>query len=77
MFLVLREGGDDDLHIVAHVVGKEGADGTVGQSHSERGRLGWPPLAAEERTWDTAGRVEPLLKVHGEGEEIDPLTGRM
>ena len=76
VLLVGGESGDDDLEIGAHPLGEEGTEGAVGQPHGQDGFLGGPSLAAEEAPRDTAHRVQPLLEIDGEGEEVDPLPGR-
>ncbi len=75
MLLVVGEGGEDDLDLVAEVLGEEGSDGPIGEATDEDGPLVGSPLAAEEAAGDASRGVEPLLVVHGEGEEVGVLAG--
>ncbi len=73
MLLVLREGRDDNLYLMPHVLGEQRAQGTVGQAGDEDGALGGAALPALEGAGNAAGRVESLLKVHRQREEIYPF----
>ena len=65
-------------HVVAEIVGKQGADGTVDDAAGQDALLAGTTLAAVEAAGDAAHGVQLLLKVHAEGEEVDavPGTGR-
>ena len=65
-------------HIVAEVVGKQGADGAVDNAAGQDALLAGATLAAVEAAGNAAHGVQLLLKVHAEREEVDavPGTGR-
>src|SRR5690606_29714556 len=67
------ESSDNQLHLVAHPFGEEGAQRAVGQPVDEDGVGGRPTLATEEAAGDTARSVEFLLKIDHEREEVEPL----
>ena len=71
VLLVGAERRDDDLDVVAEPLREKRPDGSVGESCGEDALLGRPALAARERAGDLAGRVEALLEVDGEREEVD------
>ena len=67
--------GAGDHHVVAEVPGEEGADGPVNHPAGQDGGEGGLPLSPEEGAGDAAHGVELLLKVHGQGEEVDAVPG--
>ena len=75
MLLIVGEGGDDDLYLVAEVLGEKGSDGPIGEATDEDGSFVRAPLTAEEAAGDAACGVESFFVVHGEGEEVCVLSG--
>ena len=76
---VLRvEGQDrlDDLDLVAQALDERRAQRPVDEPAGEDRVLGRTALPAEERAWDPARRVHPLLHVHGEREEVQAFLRR-
>ncbi len=63
-----------DGHVVAEVGGEERADGAVDDAAGQDALLAGTALAAVEGTGDAADGVELLLKVNGEGEEVDAVA---
>ncbi len=68
--LVGRQGGQDDLHLVAHAVGEQRPQRAVGHARDQHGAVTGPPLTAREGHRDTAGGIGLDLEVDGQGEEI-------
>ncbi len=62
-------------HIVAEVVGEQGADGAVDDAAGQDALLAGTALAAVEAAGDAAHGVQLLLKVHAQGEEVDAVAG--
>ena len=75
VLLVRGERGDDHLDLVAESLGEEGADGPVRQSVREDGVSTGAALPSKEVAGNLTPRVELLLEVDGEGEEVDALPG--
>ncbi len=71
--LVGRQDRPHHVDLVAEPLGERRPQGTVDQSVGQDGLVGGPSFPAEERPGDLAGRVHPLLDVHGQGEEVGPL----
>ena len=69
-----RQGVQQDLHVVAHVLGEQGPQRAIGQPGGQDGGLGRPAFAAEERAGDAPAGVQPFLVIDGQREEIDPLA---
>jgi hypothetical protein len=65
----------DDLNFVAETFDERRPQRPVDEAAGEDRVLGRTAFAAEERPGDTADRVHPLLDVHREGEEVQPLLG--
>ena len=65
-----RHDGD----VVAEVGGEERADGAVDDAAGQDALFAGTALAAVERTGDAADGVELLLKVNGEGKEVDAVA---
>src|SRR5574341_617817 len=74
MFLIVREGGDDDLDFIPHVFGEERAQGPVGQPRDEDRIFGRASLAPEPVARNAPGGIQALLEVHAQGEEVNPLA---
>ena len=74
MLLVMREGGQDDLDLVAHVIREERAQRAIDHARVEDGLLAGAAFAAEEAAGDASCSVQLLLEVHAEGEEVDAFT---
>ena len=70
--------GAHDGHVVAEIIGEQGADGTVDDAGGQDALLAGATLAAVEAAGDAAHGIHLLLEVHGQGEEVDavPGTGR-
>ena len=66
-----RHDGD----VVAEVGGEERADGAVDDAAGQDALLAGAALAAVEAAGDAADGVHLLLKVDGEGEEVDAVAG--
>ena len=62
-------------HVVAEVIGEEGADGAVDDAAGQYRRQRGLALAAHKRAGDAAHGVELLLKIHAQGEEVHAVTG--
>ncbi len=69
-----RQGGDDDLNVIAIVLGKERSQGTVDQAHGEDSCFAGAPFPAEKAARDASCGVQPFFKVHGQGEKVNPLA---
>ena len=57
MDLIGREGSEDNLDLVAHILGEKWAQRPIGEAADENGFLGWPSLAPEKAAGDTPGGV--------------------
>ena len=64
-----------DGHVIAEVVGEQGADGPVDDAAGEDALLAGAALPAVEAAGDAAHGVQLLLKVHAQGEEVDAVPG--
>ena len=62
-------------HVIAEVVGEQGADGAVDDAGGQDALLAGAALAAVEAAGDAAHGVHLLLKVHAQGEEVDAVAG--
>ena len=67
-----------DAHVVAEVIGEQGAHGPVDQAAGQHGGQRGAALTAHEAAGDAAHGIQLLLKLHRQGEEVDavPGTGR-
>ena len=74
VLLVGAEDGADDLGLVAIAVDERRPEGPVDQPTGQDGVIGGATLTPEERAGDLPRCVRPLLDVHGEGEEVNPLA---
>ena len=70
------QGRDYYLDFVLEVLGEQRPDGPVGEPGGEYGVCGWPAFALGKASGNLAARVEPVLDVDGEGEEVNSLSGR-
>ena len=70
-----RHHGADHRHVVAHILGEEGADGAVDDPGGQDRLFAGPALPALEGAGDLAHGIELFLKIHGEGEEIHSFPG--
>ena len=75
VFLVHGQDGQDDLDFVVQSLGKEGADGAVGEAGGEDGFLAGASFPAEKAAGYPAGRVEAFLKLHRQGQKVDVGPG--
>ena len=73
--VVHAHNGAGDAHVVAEVAGEQGAHGPVDQAAGQHGGQRGAALPAHEGAGDAAHRVQLLLKVHGQGEEVHPVPG--
>ena len=73
--MIHSHDGGHDGHIIAEVIGEQGADGAVDDAAGEDALLAGTALAAVEAAGDAAHGVHLLLKVHAQGEEIDAVPG--
>ena len=73
--MVDRHDGRHDGHVVAEIVGEERTDGAVDDAAGQDALLAGAALAAVEAAGDAADGVHLLLKVDGEGEEVDAVAG--
>ena len=73
--IVHAHDGALDAHVVAEVVGEQGAHGPVDQAAGQHGGQRGTALPAHEGAGDAAHGVQLLLKVHGEGEEVHAVPG--
>ena len=73
--VVDRHNGRHDGHVVAEIIGEERADGAVDDAAGQDALLAGAALAAVEAAGDAADGVHLLLKVDGEGEEVDAVAG--
>ena len=64
----------DDRNVVAHVLREQRADRAVDHAAGEDRLVGRAALTLEEGAGDFAHGVELLLKIDGEGEEVDALA---
>ena len=76
--VVHAHDGALDAHVVAEVVGEQGAHGPVDQAAGQHGGQRGAALTAHEAAGDAAHGIQLLLKLHRQGEEVDavPGTGR-
>ena len=65
----------DDGHIVAHILGEQRADRAVNHTADQNGLIRGTALPFQERTRNTAHRIQLLLKIHGQREEVHTVTG--
>ena len=72
--VVRGKDGDDDLDLIPHALGEPRAQGPVGQPRGEGGLGGGPAFAPEEAAWDATDRVQALLVLDGEREEVEALA---
>ena len=73
VLLVGGEHGEDDLHVIAKAFREEGAQRPVGESGGQDRLGGGATLPPEEAARYLPGRIEALLVVDGQREEIDPF----
>ena len=76
--VVHAHNGAHHGHVVAEVVGEQGADGPVDDPAGEDALLAGAALTAVEAAGNAAHGIQLLLKVHAQGEKVDavPGTGR-
>ena len=67
--------GAGDAHVVAEVIGEQGAHGPVDQAAGQHGGQRGAALTAHEAAGDAAHGIQLLLKLHRQGEEIHAVTG--
>ena len=67
--------GAGDHHVVAEVSREEGTDGAVNDPAGQHGGQRGLPLPAHKGAGNPAHGVQLFLKVHGQGEEIHPVSG--
>ena len=72
---VQAHDGHGDAHIVAHLLGEQGAHGAVHHAAGQDGPLAGTALAAHKAAGDAAGGVQLFLILHAQGEEVDALPG--
>ena len=65
----------NDGHIVAHVLGEQGTDGTVDHTAGQDSLLTGAALTAHKAAGDAADGVQLLFKINAQGEEINAFTG--
>ena len=70
VFAVGTEDDGLDLHLVVHALGKERADGAVGEAAGENFLFGRTAFTLEVATGETARRSGLLTVIHGEREKI-------
>src|SRR5690606_13259009 len=75
MVVVVGEDRANYLDIVAHALGEQGPDGPVDETARQDGSFGRSAFPAEEGAGNAAGGIQPLLKIHPQGEEIQVGTG--
>ena len=73
--MIHSHDGGHDGHVIAEVIGEQGADGAVDDAAGEDALLAGAALAAVEAAGDAAHRVHLLLKIHAQGEEVDAVAG--
>ena len=73
--LVHAHDGHDNRHVVAHVLGEQGPDGTVHHTAGQDGLFAGAALTAHKAAGDAAHSVQLLLKVHAQREEVDAVAG--
>ena len=73
--VVHAHDGGHDGHIIAEVIGEQGADGAVDDAGGQDALLAGAALTAVEAAGDAAHGVHLLLKVHAQGEEVDAVPG--
>lgn len=67
--------GGGDHHVVAEVIGEQGADRPVDDAAGQHGGQRGLALPAHEGAGDAAHGVQLLLKVHAQGEEVHAVPG--
>ena len=70
----MREHGQDDLHLVAHALGKERPQRAVGEPGGQDAGQWGPAFAPEHAARNLADGIAALFVIHGEREVIDPLA---
>ncbi len=73
-FGIARQRGDDHLDLVQEPLGEQRPERPVDEAGSQDGLVRRPALAALEAAGDPPGRVQPLLKIDAEREEIRALA---
>ena len=73
--VVHAHDGALDAHVVAEIVGEQGAHGPVDQTGSQHGGQRGTALTAHEGAGDAAHGVQLLLKLNAQREEVDAVTG--
>ena len=73
--MIHSHDGGHDGHVIAEVIGEQGADGAVDDAAGEDALLAGTAFPAVEAAGDAAHGVHLLLKVHAQGEEIDAVPG--
>ena len=74
VFLVMAERGEDNLHLVTHVVREQGAQRAVDDAGIQNRLFGRTPFTAEEAAGNTPRRVELLFKIDAQGEKVDAFA---
>ena len=67
--------GQRDGHVVAQILREQGADRAVDDARGQNGLFAGTALTAQEAAGDLARRVHSLLKIDGEGQEVDAVAG--
>ena len=73
--VIHRHHGAHHGHVVAEIIGEQGADRPVDDAAGEHALLAGATLAAVEAAGDAAHGVHLLLKVHAQREEVDAVAG--
>ena len=73
--IVHAQDGADHGHVIAEVAGEQGTDGTVDAAGGQDGVQAGTALSAHEGAGDTTDGVQLFLEVHGQGEEVDAVSG--
>src|SRR5699024_8523852 len=72
---IVLEDGADNRDVIAQILGEQRAHRAVDLAGSQDGALGRAALTAQERARDAADRIQALLKVDREREEVDAVAG--
>ncbi len=73
--VVHTHDGAHHRHVVAEIIGKQGANGAVDDTGGQDPLLTGTAFPAVEAAGNTPHGVELLLKIHAQGEEIHAVTG--
>ena len=73
--IVHAQDGADHGHVIAEVAGEQGTDGAVDAAGSQDSIQAGTAFSAHEGAGDAPHSVQLFLKIHGQREEVDAVSG--